>query len=265
MESYRLKNIVILILVILNLFLAALLVHYRLQGARAHREMLEELHALFSANAFSLSEDLALDAAPLPSLSIQRDLEREADIAAMLLGERVSAEHQGGGIYSYTGQAGTVHFRSGGNFDYAPLSQEVEDPQAFFRRFCSAYGYEPDFPAAEASGTFTATQYLEGVAVYNCTLSFQFSGTRLVSLSGTYAAGGSALSASSLTAVDALVQLLNYRNETGIVCNNVQDIQPVYELQSGPSASLQLAAKWQITADSYQYYVDCATGDIIRA
>ena len=74
-----------------------------------------------------------------------------------------------------------------------------------------------------------------------------------------------ASSQTSLTAVDALVQMLNYRNETGMVCNSIQRIVPVYELQSGPSAALQLAAKWQITADAYEYYVDCATGDIVRA
>ena len=61
------------------------------------------------------------------------------------------------------------------------------------------------------------------------------------------------------------MQLLDYRNETGMVCNSVQDIAPVYALQSGPSAALELAAKWQITADAYVYYVDCSTGDIIRA
>ena len=98
MESYRLKNIVILILLILNIFLAALLVHYRLQGTRARLAMLEELHSLFDASAISLSEDLELDAAPLASLSVQRDLDAEAEIAAMLLGESAAAEHQGGGI-----------------------------------------------------------------------------------------------------------------------------------------------------------------------
>ena len=84
----------------------------------------------------------------------------------------------------------------------------------------------------------------------------------LTALSGAYvSAAGTASAPTSLTAVDALVQLLDYRNETGMVCNSVQDIAAVYELQSGPSAALQLVAKWQITADAYQYYVDCATGD----
>ena len=266
MESYRLKNIVILLLIILNLFLALLVLYYRFQGAQARRELFQELQSLFTASAISLSEDLDLEAEPLPALSVQRNLETEAGIAAMLLGEETAAEHQGGGIYAYTGQRGSVHFRSGGNFDYVPDEQHLDDPQAFCQSFCETFGYEPTAALSGETGTFTAVQTLEGSAVYNCTVSFQFRSGDLISLAGTYASTAStASSQTSLTAVDALVQMLNYRNETGMVCNSIQRIVPVYELQSGPSAALQLAAKWQITADAYEYYVDCATGDIVRA
>lgn len=266
MESYRLKNIVILILVILNLFLALLVLHYHLQGARSRREMLQELDALFTASAISLSEELDLDAVPLPALSVQRDLEAEAGIAAMLLGEDVSAVHQGGGIYSYTGQRGSVHFRSGGNFDFTPTGYTVDNPLDFCQTFCETYGYRSTTTFSGNTGTFTATQYLEDHAIYNCTLSIQFDGGALTALSGSYvSAANTSATPVSLTAVDALMQLLDYRNETGIVCNSIQDILPVYELQSGPSAVLQLVPKWRITADAYQYYVDCATGTVVRA
>ena len=267
MESFRLKNIVIIILVILNLFLAALLVNYRLQGARARQNLLDELNSLFAANAISLSEDLELDTPPLSSLSVQRNLEDEANIAAMLLGESAEPQHQGGGIYSYTGALGTVHFRSGGNFDYAPVNQSVEDPQAFFDQFCNNYGYHPAEVLSDDAGTsYIATQYLGENAIYNCTVMIQFLGDKLLSVSGSYVSTASTTaSPTALTAVDALVQLLDYRNATGMVCNSIQEIKPVYELQSGPSAALQLISKWQITADAYQYYVDCSTGDVFRA
>ena len=267
MESYRLKNIVILILLILNLFLFVLLVHYRFQSERTRQSMLEELSELFTANAISLSEDLDLDTTPLASLSVQRNLDTEGAIASMILGESTTAEHQGGGIYSYTGTYGTIHFRSSGNFDYNPATpQPVADPLDFCETFCETYGYRQTGTFSGDSGTYTATQYLGEYPIYNSTVSFQFRSGGLISLSGSYVSTANpAATPTSLTAVDALMQLLDYRNETGIVCNSIQDIVPVYELQSGPSASQQLAAKWQITADAYQYYVDCTTGDIIRA
>lgn len=267
MESYRLKNIVIIILVILNLFLILLLLNFRFQGAKAEQDMMEQLGELFAANAISLADDLELDSAPLPSFSIQRDLEEESAMAAMLLGENAAGEHQGGGIYSYTGTTGTVHFRSNGDFDYVPIDRRLDDPLEFCESFCESYGYRPIETFTGSTGTFSAVQYWEESVIYNCTVFFQFRSGELVALSGCYAsiAAPSPAANTSLTAVDALVQLLDYRNETGVVCNSIQEILPVYELQSGPSASLQLVAKWQITADAYQYYVDCSTGDIIRA
>ena len=267
METRRLKNIVILILVILNVFLAALLVNYRLQGARARRSMLEELERLFSASAISLSEDLDLEIPAPPSLSVERDLTAEAEIAATLLGEAVAGEHQGGGIYSYTGALGTVHFRSSGNFDYVPEAPRVlEDPQGFCEDFCAAFGYLPVDTLPGSTGTFTATEYVSGSPIYNGNLTIQFQDGALAALSGSYVSTVSPTSTpTSLTAVDALVRFLDYRNAMGVVCDSIQGIMPVYELQPGPSGSLQLAAKWQITADTYQYYVDCTTGEILRA
>ena len=268
MESYRLKNIVIIILLILNLFLASLLLNFRLQGTRARQEMMEQLNALFTSNAISLSDDLDLNAAPLTSLSVHRNLEEESAIAAMLLGEAVTAEHQGGGIYSYAGSYGTVHFRSNGNFDYTPVNQRINDPADFCETFCETYGYVPTDPLSSSTDSFTATQYLGEHAIYNATVTFQFNNGYLIALSGSYISSSNTTpvaASSSLSTVDALVQLLDYRNETGVVCNSIQEILPVYELQSGPSASLQLTAKWQITADAYQYYVDCSTGAVIRA
>ena len=73
MESYRLKNIVIIILLILNLFLVSLLLNFRLQGTRARQEMMEQLNELFTSNAISLSDDLDLNAGPHTTLTLHGD------------------------------------------------------------------------------------------------------------------------------------------------------------------------------------------------
>ena len=116
METHRLKNIIIIVLLTLNVFLLVLLMTFRLQNTRAQQNMVEQLYILFESSDISLHENLPLDAQPLTSLDNQRDQKTEAAIAASLLGETVSANAQGGGIYSYTGTHGTVHFRSNGFF-----------------------------------------------------------------------------------------------------------------------------------------------------
>ncbi len=269
MEPRRLKTITILILAMLNIALLMLLFHFLYQRTRSEQSLREQLFALYDSSSISLSEeDLSLDQAAPSSLTLSRDLELEAQIAAFLLEETAEGVHQGGGIYTYTGRYGTVSFRSNGSFDYAPSAQSVSSPADFCESFCETFGYEEaQSDLSGGSGSFSAQRWVDGTLVYNCTLSFLFERGRLVSLSGSClsTADSSLLPDNRFTAVDALVKFLDFRNSSGIVCNTVTDVTPVYELQATTALPLQLTAKWQVSTDTYQYYVDCSTGDITRS
>ena len=269
METWRLKNITILILLLLNAFLLALLFHFRLQQAGSRQRLRQELRALYAGSAVALpEEDRVLEAAAPAALSLERDLEYEARLAAYLLGEEAEGEHQGGGIYTYHAGTGTVQFRSNGAFDYLPAGRVVTSPAEFCRELCRAFGYEEaeSTMGATASGSFTALRSVSGVTVYNAALSALFEGGRLVSLTGSCLSlkESTALPSSRFTAVDALVKFLDFRNGSGVVCSAVSDVQPVYELQVTGSQPLGLAVKWQIVTDTYLYYVDCSTGEVSR-
>lgn len=280
METYRLKNIAIIILCILNLFLLFILLNFCWQSDQAHRNMVQQLHELFDANDVILDDDLDLDIQPLPTLAVQRNLETEAAIAATLLGEAVEAVHQGGGIYEYTGTTGSVHFRSNGNFDYTSLEgREIGDPEDFCRAFCEDYGYQTDLGSASgmesavSDGTLQDTGLIYSSVkiveeeVCNCTVEFHFLENKLMRVSGTYVSTENSAPAQtqSLSAVDALISFLDYRNQGGLICNTIYSIEPVYELQSVSGVSMQLTAKWRLTTDTYQYYVDCTSGGVVRA
>lgn len=268
METYRLKNIIILILVLLNLFLLGLLLNFRYQQRHTSQALEQQLVRLYENHGISLPEKLDADAPSLTPMSVSRSLSDEADIAAyLLLEEDASVEDQGGGIYTYTGEMGTVQFRSSGAFDYAPVSQNIADPQAFFDGFLEAFGYRALSSSYGAnSGTFSAVRQVEGYDVYNCTVSFRFSGQQLVSVAGSWVstAETAALPQPSYTAADALSQFLEYRSESGVVCNSVISVQPAYALQSPTPSTLQLSAKWQVVTDTYSYYVDCVTKEVQR-
>lgn len=266
-ETYRLKNITILILLLLNLFLLGLLLNFRCQQRHTSQELEQQLVRLFDYHGITLPEDLDADAPSLTPMGVSRSLTDEAAIAAYLLEENAHVEDQGGGIYTYTGVMGTVQFRSSGAFDYAPVSQDVSDPQAFFDGFLEAFGYQALSPSYSAnSGTFSAVRQVEGYDVYNCTVSFRFSGQQLVSVAGSWVstAETAPLPQPSYTAADALSQFLEYRSESGVVCNSVISVQPAYALQSSTPSTLQLSAKWQVVTDTYSYYVDCVTKEVQR-
>ena len=269
METRRLKTITILILALLNLALLVLLFSFRYQQSSSRRAVEEQLLRLYENSAVTLSEEAvsAENAAP-PSLSLARDLELEASMARFLLGseEAVEGVHQGGGIYTYSGSFGTVSFRSNGAVDYVPVGQKVASPTDFCEEFCEKFGYavlSSEFSGS--SGSFTAQRVINDTPVYNCTVFFLFQQGKLVSLSGSClsTSGSTALSENRFTAVDALVKFLDYRNSSGVICSAVTQVLPVYELQSS-SSPLHLNAKWQVSTDTYQYYVDCITGNITR-
>lgn len=269
METRKLKNITILILLLLNLFLLALLLHFRLQKASSGRRLMEQLFTLYQDSAVALPEEEALLTAAAPvSLSLNRDLDHEAEIAAFLLGRETEGEAQGGGIYTYAGPHGTVQFRSNGAFDYTPRNQRVNAPLDFCRDFCQRFGYAEaeEITLRGGSGSFSALRSVEGVAVYNASLSFLFEDGLLLSVSGSCLspAGSAPLPDSRFTVVDALVKFLDYRNASGVVCSAVTGVQPVYELQATAAQPMSLAAKWQVSTDTYLYYIDCATGEVSR-
>ena len=140
METRRLKNIAILILLLLNAFLLLLLGYQDLLGRRVERESFEELKALLASEDLELAVEYDLRQESLTPLTLARKTESESAIAAFLLGESVTVYSEGGGIYSYTAQSGTVQFRSGGGFDTVRFSRTIGNADEFAQQFCDKFG-----------------------------------------------------------------------------------------------------------------------------
>ena len=141
METYRLKNIAIFILLLLNLWLLVLLGFQYLQTRQADSGVDERLRSLYEAGQLALAPSVDALQDPMPPLALSRRVEAEALMAAALLGEGAQAVSQGGGIYSYSTEAGSIQFRSGGSFDGSRLEVAVEDIAGFSEKFCSEFGY----------------------------------------------------------------------------------------------------------------------------
>ena len=266
METRRLKNIAILILVLLNAFLVALLGYQDLQGRRVSREMTDELRALFASERLALSASADPLQDSLVPLTLERQEEKESGIASFLLGEVVPAQSQGGGIYSYSNNAGSVRFRAGGGFDAANLSREVGDAAAFAREFCDKFNYKDVKLSIEnGSGTVTAMQYVAGVPIFGCSVVLTFENECLVSVAGAHVdlADAATDSEEYLSCVSALVHFLDYRRSAGIICSEVREIRCVYQLHSAAMPP-RLLPVWEIRTDTYTYLVDGISAVISR-
>lgn len=266
LETYRLKNIAILILLLLNGGLLLLLGYQFLQAKRTEEAAAAQLNVLCQANELSLSGQVDLEQQPLSPLALSRDTQTETAIAAWLLGGGAAAASQGGGIYSYETENGTIQFRSGGGFDGGRLSLEVEDIAGFSYQFFKQFGYKnPQIQTDSLSGTAVAVQEVADVPVYGCDVTLRFDNGTLVSVTGAHVSLENAVveAGPGMTCVTALVRFLDYRNASGVVCSEIRNVRCVYELQSTAS-SLRLLPAWRIDTDTYTYFVDCSSGEVTR-
>lgn len=268
MERYRLKNIIILILVLVNAFLLASLSMRKSAEQDSFRRTAEELIELFAADGMTLDAYAISREAPPAGVSLTRDPEQEAGAAAFLLGDSPSYADSGGGIYQYRTKNGTVLFRSSGAFEAAGTFGAGRG-QEFCREFCREFSFsEPVFQMEEdGRGTAAAVFQYGGLPVFNCTVTFTLEGGTVSYASGTLlpqtgtASSPPGGSNPPLSAMGALGAFQRMRREQVAVVSAIVDTRPCYELQSAASP-LSLAPAWQISTDTEDYYVNCYTGAV---
>lgn len=266
METKKLKNIAILILLMLNVFLLALLGYQELQAMQASRTAKEELEKLFATEELALSMETGVMERSLSLLTIARQTETESRIAAFLLGEAVPSEGQGGGIYGYQTELGMVQFRAGGGFDTVWVDRYVGDVYAFAQQFCDQFGYEDaEYLIDGDTGTVTARQAVAGVPVFGCDLTLTFEEGRLVYSAGAHIdlEDAAADREEPLSCVSALMRFFDYRRAVGVVCSEVLDVRCVYQLQSAVTPA-RLLPVWEIETDTYTYVVDGISAEVSR-
>lgn len=264
METYRLKNIAIVLLLLLNGFLLLLVGYQRFQERRTDQETSRQLRELCSASQLALDGGLDLTGQPLAPLALARRAETEQAIASYLLGGEALPASQGGGIYSYEADSGSIQFRAGGSFYGSRIAVPAPDVQAFCQAFCRQFGYEtPELRVEDGTGTAEAGQKVDGVDVNGSGVSFTFEDGMLTAVTGAHVsleAASSEPGSGEMDCVTALVRFLDYRNASGAVCSEVRDVHCVYQLQG--TAAARLLPVWQIDTDANTYFVDCRTGEI---
>ena len=266
MERYRLKNIIILILVLVNGFLLVSLAMRGASSRSARATAEEQLVALLAADGVTLDPDIISYETPPESLSVARDQELERRAASTLLGSPLTSSDQGGGITTYTGGRGVAMFRASGEFE-ASGTLAAEDAVEVCRSFCRAFGYaEPEFRLDSAgTGSGSAVCLRDGMRVFNCTLRFTLSEGSLTAVSGTLLSERMELLAEEqepLSAIAALTAFQRVRRESAAVVSSITEMELCYMLQNSATAAVILQPCWRIATNTGEYYVNCSTGAV---
>lgn len=266
MDRYRLKNIIILILVLVNVFLLGSMAYRTTAAHSAHDRALQQLSALFAADGMDLDPAVVSTQTPPPGRTLSRDTAMERSAAAYLLGGGL-VHSERGGVYSYSGSNGAAIFRDSGSFEAAG-SLVAADGESFCQSFCREFHYRIVSTQLDSagSGTILAVREFNRLAVYNCEITFTLNRGAVTSVSGTLLPETSSETAEvePLSALAALTAFQSMRRETGSVASSVTAVYLCYELQSSTALPMTLTPAWCIVTDTVNYYVNCGTGAVTQ-
>ena len=272
MEWSKLKNIIILILAMVNLILGGLALFYWQREEGDQRAALENAVAILEEQGVSLSQ--VPEEMSLAELLVQRDQGREEVLAAALLGETVR-EDRGAGVYRYSGEKGSVQFHSNGEFSAAfapgayPLDgAEPEEHALGVLALLDFTGRVLDSQQEEGQTRVTVCQLWEGAPVLSCQAVLVYEGDELTAISsgrrlnGTpYAAGDAG---TCVSAASALIWFVNGVKQLGDVCNTVTSMEEGYSLTSSLTGPARMTPIWYITTDTGSDQLDGLSGELTR-
>lgn len=266
----KLKNIIILILLLTNLCLLGLVTGQSVQKSRQRNETRE------SAMSFLMDRGVEVDEAIIPKTidllpqTVERDLEGEKAAAVALLKGDVKTEAKGGETYLYTNEHGMVQFQSDGTFS-AQLESGVypigENRQESCNAALEAIGFCGTLLKETEEGlvfrqTWKGTELFSQQVTVSCSEDSVIAFTGGQRLIGTPQADPTR---QTITVPTALVSFLNGVSALGDVCGRIDKIQEGYVCSVSLSGAMSMTPVWMVTTDTGVYQMDTVTGEVKRA
>ena len=273
MEWRKLKNLIILILLVVNGFLLVLVGSRWEESIRYERTALDQTVEVLRRSGIDVDLDAVSDGAGLTPITVERDLDREAQLARTLLGEEVQGDNRGGGLYLYQGALGEVSIRSGGELsaEFEPDDYwSAEHPERHAAALLKKLGVSAEPVGTAETDRQTSLRFRQswnGTALFSCELELVYQEGRLCSLSGTLlmAEAGTAEAGQVLTLPTALMRFSEEITSTGDVCSAIQSMEAGYRgTAQSLSGGIRLTPVWLVSTNTAGYYLDCVTGTLTR-
>lgn len=273
MERYRMKTIIIVILLIINGFLLVLVGSRRSDARRYEQSALERTILVLAENGIEMTAEAAVSRSAAGLATAERSIESEMALASALLGSAAAADDLGGGLYSYYAEGGTVNIRTGGEFLFLPADDPMwyaESPLGQSADLLDAAGveYRPvEYQISDGTGEIIYLQMQDGYPLFSCRVTFIYEEGRLIQASGTLLSVDetSEEDGQVLTLPTVLMGFLDEVLRSGDVCSAILSVESGYLLSQSFSNTVHLRPVWYISTNTADYYVDGITGELTRA
>lgn len=274
MEGAKIKNIVIVILLMLNVFLLFLVGGRRMEDIQSRETARMRAVQIIQDSGVALDETIVPREMDLAARQALRGLEQEADLAVALLGGEVTAQARGGEVYRYYNAAGFVQFHSTGEFTaefeqgYFSLGESAAAEHA--ASILSSLGFDGDVvedAVDQGTGTVTMRQRVEQAPVLSCQAEVNYADGRLVSITNArrfFGRSEKVETEASLTVATALMRLYNGLQNMGDIYSTIEAITPAYTMSVSLSGPARLTPVWYVRTDTGAYQLDMQTGQLSR-
>ena len=270
MDKSRIKNFIIILLLLVNVFLLYIVISNFREERQAELYRKEALENVLSENGIKLNPNIELPDSIPPLVSLKRDTEIEQKLVSALIG-KCDVKDLGGNIYFYEGPDGQAKFRGTGDFEIllnSGVIPKVKNPVDSARIALKKLGIEcsdEDSSVNSEGGNTTVVLNCSwnGTPIYNSKISFYLTSEYLMLISGSRPLDKEYVIQSTENYTDSITLLMSFLKnvrETGEVCSEIKDMQIGYFLNSAVSGDCTLKPVWCIQTDSKAYYIDAQTG-----
>ena len=265
----KLKNIILLVLALANLFLLTMVVSQELQDRQAREQTWQGAVRFLTQQGVQVEERVIPQTMELSPQTVRRDLEGERAAARALLGGEVSMEALGGEVYRYYNDSGSIQFHSYGAFSaqLEPAAFPVEgSPAQAAQAALSDIGFQGEL-LEEKEGALVFRQTWAGAPLFNQEVTVTCSEEGLTALENGHRLVGEPRedpSRRTISVSTALVSFLNGVSALGDVCSRMDAIQPGYAVTPALSGGMTLTPVWRVTTDTGAYQLDTVTGQVTR-
>lgn len=271
MSWTKLKNIIILILLLFNLFLLLLILGQQLRSDRYEADTLTQTLEALARHGITVEESGLPEQTDTPPLSVVCSSADQAEAARSLLNDGSPVLSADGALTVYRSPSGSVSFRSSGEFSASlPLPQTESSAETLLTGFLdqlglSAWSHTTSVSPVNGirSVSVSAIPLLNGVPVFNASITLTQTDGAPLTLAGWLPgpAVPTTRQETPITLPTALVSVLEYVLDRGIVCRSIARITPGYTASS-LADSLRLTPCWLVETDTANYYVDALTGAV---
>ena len=275
MEWSKLKNIIILILLLVNLFLLAMAGVQERDSVQYQEQSIVDALTVLERNGIRVALEKIPGQMSLKSMTVQRDRELEGNLAQALLGECTITD-LGGGRYSYASPMGSAEFRSNGNFSVVfpkgiPFDGGAGEEETHALAMAAKIGLSGTVAQrvrfADGGVYVTLYQTWQSIPVYSCQITLQYQGGALCSISGQRLMGQPQPTGSEeklLSIPTVLMRSLSGINRLGDICSEITQLTPGYQM-SNPAEGNRMEPVWYIVTDIGAYQLNAITGILVRA